>query len=193
MSELYTASQMHDAYCRASGLSPKDQDSILNRFRYMAKRGLLGEGIVVDDRKTLAFPKIEIFRASIYTELAGIAMDLRAFEPIVEAAERRYPHGLNVAPSMKRDGAWASKGGLLDAIHGVALGENWSLQIELKRPGFHTGGGLAAEFVFDASKEPPSVLATSDEILGRRRVRTRASVDLYALFAPLIELVGLPG
>ena len=122
MPQLYTASQMFEAYCKASGLDPQHHPSILNRFRYMAKRGMLGDGTVIDERGTYAFPAIEVYRAVIYTELAALAMDLRAFEPIVEAAERRHPDGLNVPNSMKREGAWASRGGLLDAIHGVADG-----------------------------------------------------------------------
>lgn len=192
MTELYTASRMHEAYCQASGLDPKDHDSILNRFRYMAKRGLLGEGTVVDERKTLAFPKIEVFRAAIYTELAGMAMDLRAFEPIVEAAERRHPAGQEVPPSMKTSGGWTSRGGLLDAINGIAQGEHWVLQIELKRPGVSTSGGVFADFVCEDLEPSKERSSTTDEILGRAAVRTRASVDLTDLFGPLIEIVGLP-
>ena len=193
MTERYTASDMHDAYCRASGLEPKEHPSILNRFRYMAKRGLLGRGEIIDRRETLAFPKIEVFRGAIYTELAGIAMDLRAFEPIVRAAERRHPHGPDVAPSLKRDSGWFSRGGLLDAIHGVAQGECWVLKIELRRPSIASEGGITADFVCEDVQVPTEPHVRVDEVLNRKPVRTRASIDLRELFGPLIEIVGLPG
>lgn len=192
MGELYTASQMHEAYCLASGLKPKAQGAILNRFRYMAKRGMLGEGKVIDHRGTLAFPKVEVFRGAIYTELASIAMDLRAFEPIVEAAGRRHPDGLSIPPSMKRDGGWGSRGGLLDAIHGVALGEHWTLRIELQRPGSDTPGGMKAEFFWEDPSRTQSTSSTVDEVLGRQPPCTRVFIDLHELFSPLVDKVGLP-
>ena len=192
MAELYTASQMHEAYCFASGLKPKEQGATLNRFRYMAKRGLLGEGAVIDDRGTLAFPKVEVFRAAIFTELAAIAMDLRAFEPVVEAAERRHINGLSVPPSMAQSGGWASRGGLLDAIHGVAVGECWQLQIELRRPGMETAGGLKAEFAWEDPAKPQLEKGEVDTILNRRQTCTRVFVDLQELFVPILEKVGMP-
>lgn len=192
MPDLYTASQMHDAYCKASGLDPQKNPSILNRFRYMAKRGLLAGGTIIDERGTYAFPKIEVFRASIYTELAGVAMDIRAFGPIGEAAARRHPDGLRVPSSMKRDGGFYSRGGLWDSIHGVAQGENWTLLIELKRPGISTEGGMTAEFICDDVATTPGTSEAVDTILGRKQVRTRVSVDLGNLFRPLIAIVGVP-
>lgn len=192
MPHLYTASQMHEAYCKASGLDPRHYPSILNRFRYMAKRGMLGDGIVIDERGTYAFSVIEVYRAAIYTELAALAMDLRAFEPIVEAAERRHPDGLTVPESMKVKGAWASRGGLLDAIHGVAEGEHWTLKVELTRPGRDREGGMVAAFACDDVERNGDVSGAVDEILGRQPVRTRLTVDLNLLFQPLIEIVGVP-
>lgn len=192
MPELYTASQMHDVYCKASGLEAQQHPSLLNRFRYMAKRGLLADGGNIDERGTYAFPKIEVYRAAIYTELAGIAMDMRAFASITEAAARRHPNGLRVSPSMKRRGGYYSRGGLLDAIHGVAQGENWSLIIEAKLPGLNAQGGMTADFIWDDGESSPDTSEEVDTILGRKRSRTRVTVDLYSLFRPLIEIVGLP-
>ena len=188
MSRLYTASEMHEVYCKANALDPKGHPALLTRFRYMAKRGMLGAGAIVDERGTYAFAVIEVYRAAIYTELAGLAMDLRAFQPIVEAAERRHPNGLNVPASMRRDAGWASRGGLRDAIHGVALSESWALRIELKRPFAGREGRMAAEFVW---KDPQPSLV-HEPILSRSTVRTRASVDLSELFAPILEIVGVP-
>lgn len=192
MPELYTASQMHEAYCKACGRDPQQHPSLLNRFRYMAKRGLLADGTIIDERGTYAFAKIEVYRAAIYTELAGVAMDMRAFTPITEAAARRHPDGQSVSPSMKRGGALYSRGGLLDAIHGVAQGENWSLLIEAKLPGLNTEGGMTAEFIWADAESLPDTSDAVDSILGRQHVRTRVTVDLAALFRPLIEIVGLP-
>ena len=192
MPQLYTASQMFEAYCKASGLDPQHHSSIQNRFRYMAKRGMLGKGTVIDERGTYAFPGIEVYRGAIYTELAALAMDLRAFEPIVEAAERRHPDGINVPGSMKREGGWASRGGLLDAIHGVAQGEHWTLLVELQLPRGDGEGGLVAKFVCDELLTPSVGQSGVNAILDRRPVRTRASIDLFELFSPIIEIVGLP-
>ena len=183
---------MFEAYCKASGLDPQHHPSILNRFRYMAKRGMLGDGTVIDERGTYAFPATEVYRTVIYTELAALAMDLRAFEPIVEAAERRHPGGLNVPNSMKREGAWASRGGLLDAIHGVADGEHWTLKIELTRTGHDFDGGLVAAFDCDDVERNSDASGAINATLGRKPVRTRLTIDLNLLFQPLIEIVGMP-
>lgn len=192
MPQLYTASQMFDVVCKANDLVPDQHQSILTKLRYMAKRRILLNGTVLDERGTYAFPVIELFRAAINLELAGLAMDVRALEPVVAAAGRRHPDGLDVPESMKRDGAWTSRGGLWDAIHGVAQGEQWTLRVELKRPGRDREGGIAAAFVCDDIEHEKADSGLVDEILGQGPAWTRLTVDLTELFLPLIEIVGVP-
>ena len=192
MPVLFTASAIHDAFCKANGLDPKKSPSILNRIRYLAKRGLLLNGTVVDERGTFAFELLELFRAAIYTELAGLTMDIRAFAPIGGAAARRHTSGLHIPRSMKFEGGFRSRGGLWDSIHGVAQGEAWSLVIRLVRPGISSEGGLVAEFVCEDASISDDEMQEVDNIIGRDSVRTRVSVDLTALFEPLIKIVGVP-
>ncbi|MBV6656801.1 MAG: hypothetical protein KI785_03430 [Devosiaceae bacterium] len=191
MSKLFTASEMHSALCEASGTDAASERPMLNRVRYLAKRGLLHGGEKIDDRGTLAFRTIEVFRCAILTELAGIAMDVRAFQPVLEAAERSFQMGRRAPPSMTGDGLVRSHGGLLDAINGVRANERWSLQIELRRSGVFTEEGMFAEFVWDEGESNAAATAHTEYLLSTP-ICTRVTIDLFPLFKPLIEIVGVP-
>src|SRR5690349_13060955 len=120
MPKKYTASAIFDIYCEANALKPAEFSELLTRARYLAKNGLLLDGVKVDDRGTYAFPPIEVYRAAIYLELSPLGMDIRAFRPFTDAAARRFSLELEPPASMKIDGATQSRGGLWDSIHGVA-------------------------------------------------------------------------
>ena len=111
------------------------------------------------------------------------------FDVFVQASTRRFTDNFRVAPSMTSGGVISSRGGLYDSINGVAQGEKWTLSRELKNPGVSIRGGLFAEFICDDVSVPEG---KQDEILGREKTRTRASVDLNALFEPIIKIIGVP-
>jgi hypothetical protein len=192
MANLYTASQIHEIYCSANGMVSKEYNAALNRFRYMAKRGLLSEGSVVDQRGTYAFPKVEVYRAVLYMELAGLTMDLRAFAPIGEAAARDFSGKSDAPPSMRFDGGIRSYGGLKDAINGVAQDERWLLSVELQQPGFVENGRLKAEFHFEDTFSSEREEIEANKILGRTSSRAKVIVDLKMLFTPIIAFIGVP-
>lgn len=192
MTNLYTASQIHEIYCSANGMAAKEHSAALNRFRYMAKRGLLSEGSVVDQRGTYAFPKLEVYRAVLYMELAGLTMDLRAFAPIGEAAAREFSGKSDAPPSLRFDGGIRSCGGLKDSINGVAQDEPWLLTVKLQQPGFVDNGRLKAEFHFEDKLSPEQEEIEADKILGRNSSRAKVIVDLKILFAPIIASIGVP-
>lgn len=192
MTRLFTASDMHKILCKANGLEETSERALLTRVRYMAKRGLLHGGKAIDDRGTWAFRAIEIYRCAILAELAGIAMDVRAFQSIFEAAGRGFPMGRLAAPSMTQDGLIRSQGGLIDAINGVSANERWSLQIELRRSGMLTPEGMFAEFIWEGATDRAPEANEAEQNLNQQPVRTRVSVDLFLLFKPLIEIVGVP-
>jgi len=158
----------------------------------MAKRGLLSEGSVVDQRGTYAFPKVEVYRAVLYMELAGLTMDLRAFAPIGEAAAREFSGKSAAPPSLRFDGGIRSCGGLKDAINGVAQDERWFLTVELQQPGFVENGRLNAEFHFEDQTPSEREQIEANEILGRSSSRAKVVVDLKILFAPIIASIGVP-
>lgn len=191
MPEQYTASRIHEVLCLADGLNPSEESALLNRIRYLAKSELLHNSHKVDKRGTLAFPPLEVYRAAIFSELAGLAMDVRALEPITLAAERRLPLGGEVPPSVRVDSRWRSAGGLRDSIRGVAAGEQWWLTIEYRHRGYSSEVGLVAEFVWEGAHDP-SVTCTADRILGMKPVRTSATINLSALFGGIIPIVGVP-
>ncbi len=191
MTDQYTASRVHEILCQADGLETAEQPALLNRIRYLAKRELLQNGSRIDERGTLAFPKPEIFRAAIFCDLAGLTMDVRALEPITDAAARRHSLDLVKPPSLKINGGWKSAGGLIDSIRGVDAGEQWWLTMQYYFAGHSSGGGLAAEFLWDGAKNP-DVEETVHQIFGRKPTRTSARIDLRALFGGIIPIVGVP-
>ncbi len=191
MTDQYPASRIHEILCQADDLEPAKQPALLNRIRYLAKRELLRNGRRIDERGTLAFPKLEVYRAAIFCDLAGLAMDVRALAPITDAAVRRHSLGSVKPPSLKIEGGWRSAGGLIDSILGVDAGEQWWLIMEYKLADHSFGGGVAADFLWDGAKNPEAE-ETARQLLGRKPIRTSARIDLSALFGGIIQIVGVP-
>ncbi len=184
----FTATEIAEKICAAQELTLGDNTALHNRLKYIAKRGVLKNGRSIDGRGTLAFGKLELFRAAVFVELIGLAMDVRALEAVTDSAAKKF----NVlAPSQDVPGGSVSRGGLLDAINGVAAGEQWFLKLWRVNPGFLDAEYIAAAFV-------PETVADSDlwgnakvdEIQKRKPSRMYVTVDLTALFEPIIKLVG---
>lgn len=184
----YTATEIAEKICSAQELTLGDNTALHNRLKYIAKRGILKPARTVDGRGTLAFAKLELFRAAVFVELIGLAMDVRALEAVTNNAAKKF----NVlAPSQKVPGGSLSRGGLVDAINGVAAGEQWFLKLWRVNPGLMDPEHIAAAFV-PTEVEDAQLWANTglDSKLGRKPSRVHVTVDLTALFRPLIELVG---
>lgn len=188
LTEEFTATEIAEKICAAQELTLGDNTVLHNRLKYIAKRGVLKNGRTVDGRGTLAFAKLELFRAAVFVELIGLAMDVRALEAVTDNAAKKF----NVlAPSQDVPGGSVSRGGLLDAINGVAAGEQWFLKLWRVNPGLLDPEHIAAAFV-------PETVSDSD-LWGNAKVdathkrkpsRAHVTVDLTALFDPIIKLVG---
>lgn len=186
--EEYTATEIAEKICAAQELTLGDNTALHNRLKYIAKRGVLKNGRAVDGRGTLAFAKLEVFRAAVFVELIGLAMDFRALEAVTNNAATKFAV---LAASQKVPGGSLSRGGLVDAINGVAAGEQWFLKLWRVNPGLmdpeHIAAAFVPEEVTDAQLWDNADL---DKRLGRKPSRAHVTVDLTALFLPIIELVG---
>lgn len=198
--EKYTATEIADIICQAQGLSLGYHTELHNRLKYIAKRGMLRDGKAVDGRGTLAFPKLEIFRAAVFVELIGLAMDVRALSAVNDAASRMraYKDVFSQSSAFRNDdgrqtGETYSQGGLKDAIFSAYLGgkrHKWLLKIWRVNPGKLDPECIKAEFVPDIVTESELWANTqADEILGRQPTRAHVSVDLFELFNPITKIV----
>lgn len=187
--EEYTATEIAEKICATQELTLGDNTALHNRLKYIAKRGVLQNGRAVDGRGTLAFAKLELFRAAVFLELIGLAMDVRALEAVTNAAtEKPQNHGTT---SQKVSGGYLSRGGLADAINGVAAGEQWFLKLWRVNPGHTDPEHIKAAFVPDTVVDKQLWGSNKvDSALGRQPSRAHVTVDLTALFLPIIELVG---
>ncbi len=188
--DRFTATEIAEVLCRADDLVLEDHATTHNRLRYLAKRDMLPGGVSVDARGTKAFPTIAVYRAAIYAELMALAMDTRALEAVVTAAELKGSRPF--APSQAVEGGFVDRGGLLNAIRGVAAGEDWTLTIAQKMPGMGNSALLEARFEWDGAAQSKAENARIDAILGSKPGRTRVTVELAPLFLNVIAQVGMP-
>ena len=86
--DQYTASRIHEILCQADGLDPTEQPALLNRIRYLAKRGLLRNGRRVDDRGTLAYRAV-LFADRVKPDLTAKGVHIAWF--LALARERQAP------------------------------------------------------------------------------------------------------
>lgn len=131
-----------------------------------------------------AFGKREVFRAAVFVELIGLAMDVRALEAVTNAAASRFDHQ---SDTQRVEGGSISHGGLVDAINGIAAGEKWFLKIWRVNPGLLDPEHIAAAFVKDGSAWENT---QDNSIQKRQPSRAHVTVDLTSLFAPIIKLIG---
>jgi hypothetical protein len=189
--EKYTATEIADIICKAQGLTLGYHTELHNRLKYVAKRGMLRDGKAVDGRGTLAFPKLEIFRAAVFVELIGLAMDVRALTAVNDAADRLNAYWGPIATS-GCDASY-SQGGLKDAVRSSEFdlgGDYWFLKIWRVNPGRIDPEYIKAAFVPGKIKDEELWgNSKADEILGRKPTRAHVSVDLSILFRPIVKLV----
>lgn len=191
MTARFTAAEIADLIAEADGCALEDHPAILNRTRHLARRGILRDGQPVpgDLRNTQNFPVLEAYRARLFDALAPYGFEHATLAQISAAGDRHPAAGDPVAPSMKVGEALHSQGGFRDALRGVAAGESWTLEVEsyarkpLEQSGFKTSDDLRISFLWRGGF-PVHKSAT--------RPQVRLSLDLEAVFGPLIETIGLP-
>lgn len=189
---LYSAADIADIVRVADDLSPDEHETVLNRMRYLgsrtykdahgAEQPLLRDGEKIDARGKRAYPALEVYRAAVFNDLMGIAIDVRGLEAVMEAAAKSHTHRLG------RSGM--SRGALRDAITGVANGEAWRLTLE-RLPSDEKGPAKIVAHI--APADGPDLPALAQTATGERPRRTFAHIDLTALFAPIIAQIGTPG
>jgi hypothetical protein len=192
----FTATEIAEVLAKANDLVLADHSAMHHRIKYLAKKELLVPTRRLDARGTLAFGPLEPFRAAVFVELLGMAMDARAFEP-VNAATMQHFEGDELAPSQKVGSGYRSGGALKDAVKGVAAGEPWFLKLWRMNPGLQLNEGewepapesIRAAFVYG---DKPLWSDKVDAAFMRKPTRTVLSIDLQACFAPLIDLIGVP-
>lgn len=186
--EEFTATEIAEVICKAQELTLGDNAALHNRLKYIAKRGILKPARTVDGRGTLAFAKLEVFRAAVFVELIGLAMDARALEAVTANAAKRFDVS---GPSQKVSGGAVSRGGLVDAISGVEAGEQWFLKMWRVNPGLVDPEHIKAAFVHESTPDEKLWATPSlDKKMKRQPSRVHVTVDLTALFRPIIKLVG---
>lgn len=187
----YTATEIAETLCTSQGLELGDQSQLYFRVKYIAKREMLTAARTIDKRGTLAFAPLEVYRAAMLNELVGLAIDVRVLTVALEAATSKFPiPGIPAAPSLLANEQRESNGGLRDAIRGAAQGEGWFLKIWRVNPSNLAGEAVRATIVW--GDHPIKDLEGFDKDSGGSPSRAHVSVDLTAIFAPLIKLVGVP-
>lgn len=187
MKNYLRATEIADILCQSDGLELEKQTATHNQVRYLAKKKILNGGVKVDDRGTLAFPRIEVYRAAIFCELMLLKMDVINLARSISSAETDLNIGQHPAPSQKlKKGGTYSLGGLQNAIRGVSQDENWTLTITM--PNHLENSEISV--VFSSADIPESGNKELEEYYRSERGRTRVLVDLTYLFRGLIPLVG---
>lgn len=192
MKTEYTATEIANLLCEAEDLDLANHTQLHNRLKYIAKRKILEASRELDKRGTLAFAPLEVYRAAVLCELIGLAIDARTLSVVVDAAGAQHPLTHN-APSMKGSGFSHSRGGLWNAVRGTAQGEDWFLKVWRVNPSHSEGEDVRAQFVYGDA--PICDLEGDKEVAalqGRKPSRSHVSVNLKPLFAPIIELIGVP-
>lgn len=187
------STEIANLICLADELDPKEHPAVIRRVKHLAEKGILHPLRTIDGRGTQVFAPLEVFRAALACELMGLGL----FAPVVDAAFRAasfdHPIGGKVAPSRKVAAGVLSRGGLRNAIAGIAAGEDWNLHIWRQPPGMVTPEELRAVYAWsEIPANEITSLSKAAEAGGVRPVRARAMIELRPIFERLLVLVGDP-
>jgi hypothetical protein len=185
----YTISDIASVLEADSINRPGDWADAHRRVRGYATRELLEGGKVVDRRGTVDFPVEECFRAALLDALSAHEMNHYSLAVICDAgAEKLFQ--ARFAPSQHVGGVAKPEGGFLDAVRGVAAGEQWDLRVCTYAPaaveleGFLGSRAKYVRFEWAGDQIP------LDRYDGSKP-RTELRVDLTALWSPIVSLVKL--
>lgn len=193
METVFKATEIAQTLCKAEGQDLRDHPEILRRVRNLAEKGVLHPLRAIDARGTLVFAPLEVFRAALASELSGLGLFAPVIMEAFRAASFDHPTGGRVAPSRMTEAGILSRGGLRNSIAGIAAGEDWNLHIWRQPPGLTKPEELRAAYAWsEIPAEEITALSVVAEAEGVRPVRSRAVIQLRPIFAPLIELVGVP-
>lgn len=185
--EQFSASRVGEILADALEVSTEARSNLQHRVRYLAKKGYLKHGREVDRRGTLLFPKSEVYRAAILCEFLNLSMNMQIATDVLRMAERYNPHGkLPESAQIKGGGGYIFRGGLSAAVQGIAAGEQWTLMLTLQRSGYLSDAGISARYLSSTETS-----ANIDGRLGRAPAATTVTVDLTALFAKIVPVVGM--
>lgn len=185
--DQFSASRIGEILADALEVSTEARNNLQHRVRYLAKKNYLSEGRIIDQRGTLQFPKSEVYRAAIMCEFLNLSMDMKFATAVIKMAERFNPIGEPPESAwITGGGGFSFHGGLSDVVRGVSSGEQWSLMLTLQRSGYDSDSGIAARYV-----SPNESSVNVDRLFGRAPAATIVAVDLTALFAKILPIVGL--
>lgn len=193
MKNEYTSTEIALCLCAADDLDDKSHPEILRRVKYLSERKVLQPQRSIDARGTFVFSRLEVYRAALACEIMGLGFFAPAIEAAFSAASLDHPIGGKLAPSRKTVAGVLSRGGLRNAIAGIAAGEDWNLHIWRQPPGMVTPEQLRAVYAW--SEIPANeiiALSKAAEAGGVRPVRARAVIELRPVFERLLVLVGDP-
>ncbi|MCZ4367047.1 hypothetical protein [Sulfitobacter dubius] len=182
---MITATEIADLLSAAEWAKLDQRAELHNRVRYLAKKGLLRDAQTQDNRGTLAFPNIEIYRAAIFVALLELSMDAKTVSDALLKADRSFlPVPVPSALDENGAGYHFANSGLHAAVRGVQSDENWLLEISSLRSGINTKKQLMCRFVC-RDVESPVDEGKIDRAAGRRPSATKVRVNLNYLFEGL--------
>jgi hypothetical protein len=184
--DQFSATRIGEILADALEFAADARQNLQHRVRYLAKKEHLQHGCEVDGRGTLHFPKSEVYRAAILCEFLSLSMDMKIATEVLRKAERYNPSGEQPdSARIEGGGGYIYHGGLSTAVRGVAAGEQWTLILTLQRSGYMSDAGIAARYV-----SPKEASVNVDRLFGRAPAATIVAIDLTALFAKIVPIVG---
>jgi hypothetical protein len=189
----FTSTEIAHCLCAADALDEGSHPEITRRVKHLSERKVLQPLRAIDARGTFVFARLEVFRAALACEIMGLGFFAPAIDTAFKAASFDHPAGGPVAPSRLTEAGVLSRGGLRNAIAGIAAGEDWNLHIWRQPPGLLTPEALRAAYAWaEVSADDVTALSRASVAEGVRPVRSRAVIALRPIFEPLLSIVGNP-
>lgn len=185
MPRRYTLAEIAARFAELDHL-PKDQEKrLLRRLQNLNAKGMLRASGVRDQRNTVEFDLLEVYRARIFDVVYRTGSDVASIYDELDSAMSRMSLLPLEAPSQQIDGGAVSKGPLRDAIKGVAQGERWflSLTVRTRNPIFE---GLSAHIHHEGDRVAKNDLEERSPSMGN--LLFHASIPLHIAFEGLPEL-----
>ncbi len=193
-----TASEIGERLARADGLPREDVAYFTRQIRNWTNLGFLlpvgrqGRG----PKAASVFPQEAIFRARIFATLTELGFDATRIRQISADLARGASGPFDeLPPSFNVGGAYASSNVIVDALRGISAGERCRYEIRLVVDADGTksleSGPTWPDYPQDTQDFGVRELARQAGLSGfkpPRRVLCTVTLDLNALFAPLMEV-----
>lgn len=192
---LFLIGEIAETLAKADDQTIAERGELNSRISNYSRKELLRGAVLIDGRKSRAYPIEEVYRARLFSVLNDFHTDARLLRLVSDEGDRFY-NAKTRPPSMQGHGKKyvIARGLFLDSIRGISLGEKWSLRLTVSPPlGFDLAGydplkKISIRFTWDDAPNEENEL---HDLMDRWRYGEMV-IDLCEIYRGMFPLIGAP-